>query len=157
MSNRSLDRGTGSNFRRPLHKKRHAKPTLKHGDFPAAEWAIYILDADVTGTTVITGKDDHRIIGDAFCVQRIEDTTETAVNCANHARVNPLAVWFNAAERIVVFSRGLQGCVRAPMSQIKKERAILVGLDHLDRFVSPIVRKVASGLEFIRIARVVRR
>ena len=42
------------------------------------------------------------------------------------------------------------------MSEIEEERAILVGLDDLDRLVSPVVGKITCGFEFIRITRVIR-
>ena len=96
MRNGSIHRTTGGNSLRPLNKHRHTKPTFKHSDFPAAEWTVYIPDTDVACATVITGKNDYGVIRDAFCFQRIKYAADTAINCANHARVNSLAVRFNA-------------------------------------------------------------
>ena len=43
------------------------------------------------------------------------------------------------------------------MGKIKKKGPVLVGLNHLNRFIGPIICQIATGLKFVGLARVISR
>ena len=63
----------------------------------------------------------------------------------------------NTLKGIKVLTGGLQWRVRPPVGKVKKEGAVLIGLNDLNRFVGPIIRQIATGLKFVGFARVISR
>ena len=107
MGNRAVHGGTGRNFCRPFDKQRHAEAAFEHGNFPAAIGAVHIINTDVSGAAVIAGKDHNGIVRQPLCFQGIHNAPYAAIQCANHGRVNTLAMRLDVAHSFIIFAGGL--------------------------------------------------
>ena len=65
---------------------------FEQGDLPAAEGAVHLGQTDIAGTAVVRSEQHQRVALQSVILQRVEHTSDAAVEAADHGRINAFAV-----------------------------------------------------------------
>ena len=79
VRNRRVDGLASGHSIGPLHKQRHANTALKVSDLPTAIWRVHVSQTHIAGTTVVAGKHNDSVVGQALLLQRGHHSSHAAV------------------------------------------------------------------------------
>ena len=147
VGDRHIYIGIGHYARGPLDEQRHPQPPLEIRQLPTTIGRIDIWKAKITWTAIITGEHHQGVFRQPLLFKRGHNAANTAVQCAYHGCIHTKSMRRNITDGLVILSRGLQRRVRTPMREVQKERSIFVRLDDRNRFVSPVISQITTGLE----------
>ena len=103
---------------RPPHEKWHMDAAFKKSCFPAPVRAVQALNANIVGTTVVTGEDDQGVVLKPLVFQGLQQPADVAVQRANHGGIDPGGVVLDVGQCVVVVFGGLQRRVRRVVAQV---------------------------------------